>query len=155
MASVEWKKIKADYVAGGTSYRKLAEKYGVPFGTLRRIAKQEGWTQKRTQVEHRVDTKMLETITEKEAQKAVDVVDVANRLLDKITEVLGGVTTTQDIRHLTSALKDIREIKGIKSEADIREQEARIAKLQREAQEEHKDNEITVTIEGDLEIYSK
>jgi hypothetical protein len=37
----------------------------------------------------------------------------------------------------------------------MREQEARIAKLQREAQEEQRDNEITVTIEGDLEIYSK
>lgn len=152
---MDWKRIKAEYIAGGTSYRKLAKKYGVSPTTLTKVAIREGWTAARQHVDTKKTSKMIETISEKEAKKAVDVVDVANRLLDKITEMLGGVTTTQDIRHLTSALKDIREIKGIKSEADLREQEARIAKLQREAQEEHKDNEITVTIEGDLEIYSK
>ena len=103
----------------------------------------------------KAEEKIIEAVVSKEVEKATNIADVADKLLDKITEVLGGVTTTQDIRHLTSALKDIREIKGVKSEADMREQEARIAKLQREAQEEQKDNEITVTIEGDLELYSK
>jgi hypothetical protein len=152
---LDFKRIKAEYIAGGTSYRKLAAKYNVPFGTLRRVAKQEAWTQKRAQVEHRVNTKMVETIIENETQKAVDIVDVADKLLGKITEVLGGVTTTQDIRHLTSALKDLREIKGIKSEADIREQEARIAKLQKEAETEEKTNDIVVNIAEEAEEYSR
>jgi predicted sugar kinase len=147
---LDFKRIKAEYIAGGTSYRKLAEKYNVPFGTLRRVAKQEAWTQKRAQVEHRVNTKMVETIIENETQKAVDIVDVADRLLGKIKEVLEVVTTTQDIRHLTSALKDLREIKGIKSEADIREQEARIAKLNKEVQEgDNGTTEIKVTFGAD------
>jgi hypothetical protein len=152
---LDFKRIKAEYIAGGTSYRKLAEKYNVPFGTLRRVAKQEAWTQKRAQVEHRVNTKMVETIIENETQKAVDIVDVADRLLGKIKEVLEVVTTTQDIRHLTSALKDLREIKGIKSEADIREQEARIAKLQKEAETEEKTNDIVVNIAEEAEEYSR
>lgn len=133
---MDWKKIKAEYIAGGTSYRKLAEKYNVSFGTLRRVAEREGWTQKRTQVAHKADTKMIESISDDVAEKAVDIVDVADRILTKIEEVLGCVATPQDIRHLTSALKDLKDIKGIKSEADIREQEARIAKLQKEAEKE-------------------
>lgn len=154
---MDWKKIKAEYIAGGTSYRKLAEKYNVSFGTLRRVAEREGWTQKRTQVAHKADTKMIESISDDVAEKAVDIVDVADRILTKIEEVLGCVATPQDIRHLTSALKDLKDIKGIKSEADIREQEARIAKLQKDAQaeEEKTDNNITVTILGGEDSYSK
>ena len=129
---MDWKKIKAEYIAGGTSYRKLAEKYKVSQSTLRKVAAKEQWTELRNKTRTKADSKIAEALSDKEAHKAVDIVDVADRLLGKIKEVLGGVTTTQDIRHLTSALKDLREIKGIKSEADIREQEARIAKLQRD-----------------------
>ena len=41
----DWKKIKSEYIAGGTSYRRLAEKYGVSFSTLRGIAEREKWTE--------------------------------------------------------------------------------------------------------------
>ena len=139
---MDWKRIKAEYIAGGTSYRKLAEKYNVPFGTLRRIAKQEGWTQKRTQVEHNVNTKMIETISDKEAQKAVDIIDVADKLLSKVSELMETmVVDTQSFKQLTSALKDLKEIKGYKSEADMREQEARIKKLQMEASIREEDDD--------------
>lgn len=152
---MDWKRIKAEYIAGGVSLRRLSEKYGVSFSTIQKKSMEEKWSILRKKGRRKAEEKIIEAVVSKEVEKATNIADVADRLLDKITEVLEGVTTTQDIRHLTSALKDIREIKGVKSEADMREQEARIAKLQREAQEEQKDNEITVTIEGDLEIYSK
>lgn len=158
---MDWKRIKAEYIAGGTSYRKLAEKYSVPFGTLRRVAQREGWTQKRTQVEHKTDTKMMEAISDDAAEKAVNIIDVADRLLDKISEFveaipLESMASTQALKHLTSALKDLKEIKGFKTDADMREQEARIRNLERQAEADHKDdNEIKVVIEGSLENYSK
>ena len=132
----EWSKIKADYIAGGTSYRKLAEKYNVPFGTLRRIAKQEGWTQKRTQVEHRVDTGIVDSVSQKETKKAVDIIDVADKLLLKIGEIAERYEDPDSLKKLTSAIKDLKEIKGYKSAKDLEEQEARIAKLRREAERE-------------------
>jgi len=134
---VDWKKIKAEYIAGGTSYRKLAEKYNVPFGTLRRVAEREGWTQKRTQVAQKTDTKMIESISDDAAEKAVNIIDVADKLLGKISELMDTmVVDTQSFKQLTSALKDLKEIKGYKSEADMREQEARINKLRKEAERE-------------------
>ena len=151
---MDWKKIKAEYIAGGTSYRKLAEKYGVSFNTLKTHAVEEQWHKLRQQKDKKATTKIVESLSDKDAEKAVDIVDVADKLLCKITEVLDCVTTTQDIRHLTSALKDLRDIKGVKSEADIREQEARIAKLQKEAQEETKDNGVQIIIAPDAEDYS-
>lgn len=153
---MDWKRIKAEYIAGGTSYRKLADKYSVPFGTLRRVAEREGWTQKRTQVAHKADTKMVDAISEKQAAKADKIIDVADKLLNKIADVIDLISDTQGLKHISSALKDIKDIKGFKSSADMREQEARIRNLEKQAQaEDNESNEIKVTIEGDLDIYSK
>ena len=155
---MDWKRIKAEYVAGGTSYRKLAEKYGVSFGTLRKVAAKEKWTDLRNKAVAKADTKIIESVSDKQADKAKKIIDVADKLLDKISSTIDqmDVMDSQSIKHFTSALKDLRDIKGIKSEADLREQEARIAKLQKEAEADDTDNnEIKVTIEGDLEIYSK
>ena len=153
---MDWKRIKAEYIAGGTSYRKLAEKYNVPFGTLRRIAKQEEWTQKRTQVEHNVDTGIVDSVSQKETKKAVDIIDVADKLLDKIEELMPVVVDTQSLKQLTSALKDLKEIKGYKSEADMREQEARIDKLRREAEREDDTTaEIEVVFKAGAEAWNE
>ena len=136
---LDWKRIKAEYIAGGTSYRKLADKYGVPFGTLRRVAKNEQWTQKRTQVQHKADTKLIETVSEMEADNAVNIINVADKLLAKIVEIVEAIPLdTQSMKQLTSALKDLKDIKGFKTDADMREQEARIRNLEKQA--EGKDN---------------
>lgn len=132
-----WQKIKAEYISGGTSYRKLAEKYGVPRTTLERKAKEEKWTELRRQAECKTEAKLLDAISDDAAETAVTINDVANKLLDKIYEMLNGdVYNSQNIKNLTSALKDLKEIKGIKSDADKREQEARIAKLRKEAEKD-------------------
>ena len=153
---MDWKKLKAEYVAGGTSYRKLAEKYGVPFGTLRKVAAKEKWTDLRSKAEAKADTKVIDVISDKEADRAKKLLDVTDKLLDKIADIIDNVDNPTGIKDISTAIKNIKDIKGIKSDVDLREQEARIAKLQKEAEAEEKDsNEIKVTIEGDLEIYSK
>lgn len=139
---MDWKRIKAEYIAGGTSYRKLAEKYSVPFGTLRKVAAKEKWTDLRSKAEAKADTKLVDTVSEKEADRAAKIINVADKLLDKISEVIDTVKDTQGIKHISSALKDIKDIKGFKTDADMREQEARIAKLQKEA-EKTDDSDVT------------
>ena len=153
---MDWKRIKAEYIAGGTSYRKLAEKYGVSPTTLTKVAGREGWVEARQQADIKKTSKIVDAVSEKEAKKAVDIIDVADKLLSKIESVMETmVVDTQSLKQLTSALKDLRDIKGYKSPKDLEEQEARIAKLRREAEDTDGDNEIKVIIEGDLERYSK
>lgn len=99
---------------------------------------------------------MVDAISKKQAAKADKIVDVADKLLNKIAEVIDLVSDTQGIKHISSALKDIKDIKGIKSDADLREQEARIRNLEKQAKEEdHNSTDIKVTLEGDLGLYSK
>ena len=138
---MDWKEIKAEYIVGDTSYRKLAEKHGVSFSTLRGIAKREKWTDLKAQAQHNADTKLVETIGDDKGTHSVKINDVADKLLDKILSLVSGEGLgTQGLKHLTSALKDIKEIKGIKSDIDLREQNARIDKLRKEIESDNVDD---------------
>ncbi len=154
----DWNAIKAEYIRGGTSYRKIAEKYGVSFNTLKTIAIREKWTDLRQQTSNTATTKLVDKIGGQQASRSAKILDVDDKLLDKISETIDlmDVVTSQSLKNFTSALKDLKDIKGIKSDIDLKEQEARIAKLTKEAQaEEKQDNEIKVTIECGLDEYSK
>ena len=141
---MDWKRIKAEYIAGGTSYRKLAEKYKVSLSALRSIAERENWVELKAQTQHKISTKLTETVSDIGAKQAVDIINVADKLLEKIGAIAETCDDPDSIKKLTSAIKDLKDIKGIKSDADIREQEARIKKLQREAE---RDNDATSDIE--------
>ena len=151
---MDWKKVKAEYIAGGTSYRKLAEKYGVSFSTLKEIARREKWTDLKEKARYKADTKFADLMGEKQANRSAKILDVADMLLDKITNTLNAmdVVDSQSIKHFTSALKDIKDIKGYKSELDLKEQSARIAKLEKEAQAENNNHtEVNITFGTDEE----
>ena len=144
---MDWNLIKSEYIAGGTSYRKLAEKYkdsGVTLSALRRIAANEHWVDLRAQAVIETNTKMIEDISTQNASHSQKILDVADKLLDKISQSLDTlpIVTPQNLKNFTSALKDLKEIKGIKSDADMREQEARIKRLQKDA-EQVNDNGVT------------
>ena len=148
---MSWQKIKAEYIAGGTSLRKLSDKYGVSFSTIQKKSMEEKWGDLRKKSGRKTEEKIIEAVSSQEADKATNIIDVADKLIGKICELLDAdVTNAQSIKSLTSALKDLKEIKGYKSEADMREQEARIAKLQKEAQEDDSTlTEIKVTFGSD------
>lgn len=148
---MEWQKIKAEYIAGGISLRSLAEKHGVSFSTIQKKSMEEKWGDLRKKSRRKAEEKIVDSVSSKTAKRAITIINVADKLLEKALELAEmGVTDTQGLKHLTSALKDLKEIKGFKSELDLKEQEARIAKLQKEVQESEHDTskEIVVRVEG-------
>lgn len=144
----DWKRIKAEYLAGGTSYRKLAEKHGVSFNTLKTHAVEEQWNLLRQQKDNKATTKMIEHLSDKDAKQKVDIIDVADKLLEKIGKIAEMYDDPDSIKKLTSAIKDLKDIKGYKSEADMREQEARIEKLRKECEKDDASNLPTLEIKG-------
>jgi cytidylate kinase len=153
---VDWKVIKAEYIAGGIGYRRLAEKYGVSFGTLSKIAMRENWTDLRKKACEKTGTVLAETIGKRNAKKSAKVDTLVDMLLDRLIERMDDLLVEgKDAKSIASALKDLRDLKGIKDKLDVKEQKARIAKLEREAQaEEKEDNRIVVEIGSDAEEYS-
>lgn len=59
------------------------------------------------------------------------------------------------LRQLSAVLKDLKEIGIFRSELDRREQEARINKLCKDAEDEQETEPITVMLEGDVDEWSK
>lgn len=130
---MDWNKLRAEYIAGGISYRKLAEKYGVSFSTLRDIAIREKWTDLKAQAQNKSVTKLVESVAKQNGTYTVSVIDVADKLLNKIETMIDAEgLTISNVKDLTSAIKNLKEIKGIKSDIDLKEQKARIKKLEKE-----------------------
>ena len=155
----DWQTIKTEYITTDTSYRKLAQKYGVNHAVIGQRAKAEKWVELRKQHIDKTQTKTLNAISRKQADRAANLIAVSDLLLGKVKSLLETDTELlidpQSMKHISGVLKDLKEIQMIKSDADMREQEARIDKLRKEATAEKENNEITVTIVGDLDEYSK
>ena len=77
----DWQAIKTEYITTDTSYRKLAQKYGVNVTNIAKKAGAEGWVEQRKQYANETQTKTLEKISEQEANRAVKIHSVADKLL--------------------------------------------------------------------------
>ena len=84
---MSWRKIKAEYIAGGISQRAIAEKYGISQATVERRAKKEKWTAKRRQAEG----KSIERVTEKKAEAVADNAVMLERIKTKLLQKLDGM----------------------------------------------------------------
>ena len=148
----DWQAIKTEYITTDTSYRKLAQKYGVDSAVIGRRAKSEEWVKLRQQHIDKTQTKTLNTISNKQAERAAKLIGVSDLLLDKVKSLLEAdqelLVDTTVMRDISVVLKNLKEIQMIKSDADMKEQEARIEKLRREAEPEKNVDPPRLIVEG-------
>lgn len=130
---MDWTAARDEYIQGGVTYRQLAAKYNVPLRTLGKRAKAEDWVKLRQQVVDKSATLAADAAAQAKADMATRIYDSAGLMLEKVLDALQDDITPKEIRALTAAVKDIREIVGIKSAGDQAEQEARIAALRSKA----------------------
>lgn len=81
---MNWRKIKAEYIAGGISQRALAEKYGVNPNLLMRHANKESWNAKRKAAESKAMEKVEQKTAEIVADNAVLLQQIKTGLLQKL-----------------------------------------------------------------------
>lgn len=168
---VPWEQIKREYLLGA-SQRSLAIKYDVARGTVASRASAENWPRTREQIEKgeisiedvqpslnaqeavsALSGKDIPTITFNERRMCQEIV---KELILKIYKCVQ-VTPAEDartMRDVSMILKDLKELGVFRPELDIKEQEARIAKLEKEADTEVKDNVVNVVIEPELEQFT-
>ena len=156
----DWQKIKTEYITTDTSYRKLAQKYGLDQATIAQRGKKEDWVGIRKQKASETQAKIIDAVETRKVDRATKLLSVADLLMDKVKQRIEAVDAlergSQEFRHLSSTIKDLKEIQMIRSEADMREQEARIRKLQKEAESDDGNKEpIRVIIDDGLNDYSK
>lgn len=152
----DWIAIKTEYITTNTSYRKLAEKYGVSTTQICNVGREEKWVEQREQFLNKTTAKTLEKISKQEASRAAKIYSVADKLLLKIERIVDSdkPLDSKGIRALTAAVRDLKEIQNVRSEGDRKEQNARIANLERQANKEEAAREaVEVILDGGLEDY--
>ena len=132
----DWQAIKTEYITTQTSYRKLAQKYGIHYKVISDRGKNEKWVELRSQHRDKTLTKTLDKISQQEANRAARIYSVADKLLNKIEAMADRPEplTEKGLRALTASVKDLRDVLGVKSDLDKQEQRARIANLEKQSQ---------------------
>ena len=144
---IDWQAIKTEYITTNTSYRKLAEKYSVSRGQLCAVGRDEKWVELRDQHRANLVSKTVEAVEAAQVDRAKKMQTVADKLLNKIEAMVDRQgMAPKDIRSLVAAVKDLKEIQGVKSELDRQEQQARIDALRQKSMTGNDDDNDTGVI---------
>lgn len=154
-----WEQLRVEYISSDISIRGLARKYGLAPNSLWKRAKAEQWSEQREQCSAKVVQKTVDSLAEDKADECTRAFRVASKVMCKIEEYIDTVDLNDEyamknLKTITSAIKDLKEIGLFRSMLDQAEQEARINKLRKDAQEESKDTTINVIFEGDMDEYA-
>lgn len=155
---MDWNKVKADYISSDIPLRQLAKKHEVSFNTLKTRAVKEQWYALRQQKDNAATTKLLEKLSEKGASIDEKYFTLVDKLLDRAGTLIESMPewNVASIKDMASAMKSLKECKGVKSDLELREQEARICNLEKQANADEQTNKhIVIQIDGDLNKYSK
>ena len=154
----DWQAIKTEYITTDTSYRKLSQKHGINVTNIAKRASAENWVEERKQYITETQSKTLDKISKQEANRAARIYSVADKLLNKIEKIVedGDLLDSKGIRALTAAVKDLKEIQGVRSNLDIQEQEARIDNLRKQAEKDDDTiNELEIVFEAGEEAWNE
>ena len=91
---MSWRKVKAEYIAGGISQRKLAEKYGINPNLLMRHANKEKWNEKRKAAERKALEKVEQKTAETVADNAVLLERIKTGILTRLADMVANYPDT-------------------------------------------------------------
>ena len=122
IGNVDWNVLRAEYIGGGTSYRKLAKKYGVSVNTLSPIATAEGWPKLRQEAQDKATARTIQKTADIAADNATIAARIRTKLLrklekeiDALPDMIGSETRNSVTENEFS--KDGRRIQKIKEAA--------------------------------------
>lgn len=118
---IDWNAVYAEYIGGGISQRKLADKYHIPVDILLKKANREHWKDDREKASNKAAIRAQQKTAEAAADNATIAADLKKRLLLRLkrieekypldaTEVrtrVGNNTAIYRIRDLAAAYKDL------------------------------------------------
>ena len=157
---VNWSKIRADYISGKYSYDRLAEMHKVSRTAIVNHSRKEGWSKAKKEIVESHIANVTEAIKKSDMEYTEKVYEVADKLLNMAEKMADRMAedenlSPRDAKTLTEIVKNVKDIKGIKSEIDTKEQEARIKKLEKEIATDVEAPQINITIAGAEDGWSK
>ena len=117
--NIAWNDIRAEYIGGGTSYRKLAKKYKIPVNRISERGSREGWVKLAQKARDRALAKSVQKTADIAADNATIAARIRGKLLrklereiDDLPEAIGSETRTNVTENIFS--QDGRRITKIK-----------------------------------------
>ena len=115
ISATQWRKMRIEYVKGNTTYKKLAEKYGISESYIRKRASKEGWRKKRSDLDTKVEQKVLERVCDARAKEFELIAQVNDRMdivLENLLEFIGNQPPKKydDLRGVESLTKAIAQV---------------------------------------------
>lgn len=89
----DWNAIRIDYISGTVGQRKLAEKYGIPYSTLRDRAKAEGWAKNREKARSDIVAKAVQRKAALASDNAVIAERIRKKLLERLEKEIDNLPT--------------------------------------------------------------
>jgi uncharacterized protein YjcR len=105
--AVDWLAIRNDYINGGGSYRKLAEKYGVSFNTLKEKAVEEGWAKLKEDQHHKITTRTQQKTQDKLTRLVLNKQELAVKLAGIYASNESDINKQQKIQSIQSYMRAI------------------------------------------------
>lgn len=90
----DWNAIKTEYITTDTSYRKLAEKYGITYNVIGERSRKEGWKQERDQYRAKTVSDAIKRISQNKVDRYTRLMKASDRLLDKIERAIDELDIT-------------------------------------------------------------
>lgn len=130
MPKIDWIKIKNEYINTNTSYRKLADKYGISVTAIAHKAKSENWVNAKDKQCNKTCTKVIQKtankIAESEVNRLEKILGLGDKLSAKIDKAIGQLETViidgemvdtgmVDVRGLRSLVQSVKDLKDIAS----------------------------------------
>ena len=118
---IDWAAIQAEYIGGNIGQKRLAERHGIAYGSLRKKAEAEGWYALKKSAIREAGVKAAQKTAEAASDNALTAARIKAKLLDRLealTDVVLGATEERSydgdnlvainrLRDLTAAYKDL------------------------------------------------
>ena len=82
-----WAKIRTEWLKGGTTYKKLAEKYHVSIKTIQNRASNEGWKKEKGTIQEEVRKKTRARIVCVREEQLIKLAEANGKLIDALVEI--------------------------------------------------------------------
>lgn len=88
----DWDAMRAEYIAGGVTYKELASKYGLSERTVRTYASRKGWKTERDKVETKAGQNVLARACENKTRELEALMGAASKWTQTIQEIVEAVS---------------------------------------------------------------
>lgn len=115
IGKVDWNVLRAEYIGGGTSYRKLAKKYGVSVNTLSPIATAEGWPKLRQEAQDKATARTIQKTADIASDNATIAARIKTKLLLKLEREIDSLPDKIGSELFNTAVEYGKNEKGLRT----------------------------------------